>query len=60
MTDEERGPSEAGDPLGWGKAEPEAEDPDVDENVEEGQIRRGEEPDEFLPEHQGEERDRGA
>jgi hypothetical protein len=60
MSDEERGPNEAGDPLGWGKAEPDATDPDLKENVEEGQIRREDEPEGLDREHQGEERDRGA
>ena len=51
---------EGANPLGWGKAEEETSDPDLDERVEEGQIRREDEPDELTPEHQPEERDRGA
>jgi hypothetical protein len=60
MPAEERGNQEGADPIGWGKAEEDAHDDDVTERVDEGQIRRQDEPAGREREHQPEERDRGA
>ena len=56
----ETGSDDRANPLGWGKADEEVRDPDVAENVEEGQIREPGQPPEYDIEHQGEERERGA
>lgn len=50
----------AGNPLGWGKAEEEAKDPDVQDEVEDAQVRDRDRPPGREDEHQPEERDRGA
>jgi hypothetical protein len=60
MPAEERPGDEGVDALGWGNADEGAEDDAVQENVEGGQVRRPDEPPEFDPEHQGEERGPGA